>query len=76
MDKGETRSIQVHNNESNHQHIGEVLQRVNMAVLGLLSIAGLMCLTMKCSEPMFREALPAYLIVCCLLFFKAISQKQ
>lgn len=87
MEKRDGNSVQVQNeiayqasrnsgNNSNHRSVQDLLQNVNLAVMGLMIIAGLLCLTMQCSELMFREALPAYLIVSCLLFFKATEQKS
>lgn len=57
-------------------NIQDVMQNINVAVLGLVIMSGWMFLTMKSSDAMFREALPAFLIICCLLFFKATEQRK
>ena len=56
--------------------VQETLKSLNLAVLGLVVMAGWLSITMKSGLMIYSEAIPAYLIVCCLLFFKAIEQKR
>ena len=61
---------------SQGKSLQQMMQNVHVAVLGLVIMTGWICLAMKSSEQMFRQALPAYLLICCLIFFKATEQKS
>jgi hypothetical protein len=81
------RSMQQHQKEYVHEQLNsgiktnlfqarKMVRNLNPGLVGFVFISGWFFLSMKSYEHLLGDVLPAYIIICCLFFIKAIGSSK